>query len=637
MAKSPDNREESDNGDEQGSGKTVAKAMVSAIEARARRKKRLKFLTRGGIAILVIILFGGGGTGFFTYRLAGKVSLELQDKRPEIGVYADNGGMIAKFSDTVSQKFDYISLKPHILNTFIVALDPDFYSHFGITGADIGRVFDYTQPPGTITVRLAQRAFLKQEQSLMRAVEELLVALWMEVRFNKQDILSKYLALAYVGQGAFGVDAAARQFFSTSAAGLTIKAAAAIAAGIEDPARYNPLVAPKAADKRSGEIIEIMANLGMIKKNKIRRYLNAPLPLRPARRNISAKHLLAKAALDELAEHIGFPNRHVTVKTTLNLQMQAAAENHVRRFLELYGDKRAISNAALVVMKPTGEVLAMASGGQGPSLRNRASEQRRRTGALFSLYPYLVALENGMQPEEWVRDNPLVVEGWQPRNASGKHYGQITMKDAFALGLETVPARFLQEYGADQITATAREMGIRSPLRARPQMVAGTDMLTLQEVTQSYAVVASGGFNVVQGLITEVTDRSGEVLYRASPPPITKLLAMESAGHAHQLLTTAMVSGIAQGARLDRQAAGMAATTRGYRDAWFVGYSADLVAGAWLGNDNGKKMSKVTGHREGARFWRNFMLNAHSNIPVRTISRGMESHAKQITEAAKRG
>ena len=638
MAKPPGTQDEDPgNGDKKGSGKTVAKAMVSAMEARDRRKRRKRFLTKWGISMLVLILFGGGGVGFFTYQLVGKVSFDLQDKRPAIGVYAANGGLIANFSDIVSQKFDYVSLKPDILNAFIAALDPDFHTHFGITGADIARLTDATRPPGTITLRLAQKAFVHQKQSLIRTIEELLVAAWIEIRFDKHDILSKYLARAYAGQGVFGVDAAARQFFSTSAAGLTLKTAAAIAGAIENPAQYNPLTAPKAADKRSGEIIQTMADLGMIKQDKVRRYLNAPLALRPARRNTSARHLLAKAALDELARYIGFPNRHITVKTTLDLKMQAAAENHIHKFLGRYGDKRGISNAALVVMKPTGEVLALAGGGGGPSLRNRAGEQRRRTGALFSLYPYLVALENGMQPEEWVRDNPLVVEGWQPRNASGKHYGQITMKDAFALGLETVPARFLQEYGADQIIATARKMGVRSRLRARAQMAAGTDLLTLQEVTQSYAVVASGGFNVVRGVVTEVTDRSGEVLYRRPPPPKAKLLAPERAGHAHQLLTTAMTGGIARGARLDRQAAGMAATTRGYRDAWFVGYSADLVAGVWLGNDSGKKMSKVTGHREGAGFWRNFMLNAHSNIPVRTISRGMENHAKQIAEAAEQG
>jgi len=264
---------------------------------------------------------------------------------------------------------------------------------------------------------------------------------------------------------------------------------------------------------------------------------------------------------------------------------------------------------------------------------NRVTQARRQPGSVFKLFVYLAGLENGFGSNDWMRDGPIVIDGWEPRNFDRKHHGTLSIRDAVATSNNSIAVQLALEVGLDKVIQKARDMGVSSELKPEPSLALGTSEVSMLELTGAYAIVANGGFAVFPHAVSKITGKGGEVLYERSDDFPSRLMNPLHAGEMNNMLAAVVSKGTGRNAIIDRPAAGKTGTTSDYRDAWFIGYSSDLVAGIWMGNDDGSPMDEqVTGGGLPAALWRDFMLHAHQNIPVRSLGKAALARSKKIGE-----
>jgi penicillin-binding protein 1A len=315
-----------------------------------------------------------------------------------------------------------------------------------------------------------------------------------------------------------------------------------------------------------------------------------------------------------LPGYVGEPNSDLIVRTTLDARLQRAAEAALDRVLDREGEKRHVTQGALVALAPDGAVLAMVGGeAYGTSQFNRAVQALRQPGSAFKMFVYLAALEAGASPSDRLPDVPISVEGWRPHNFDGKYRGDMTLEDAFAESINTVAVQLSERTGRGHVIATARKLGITTPLSARPSIALGASEVTLLDLTAAYATIAADGRAVRPYSIVSIINRSGSPLYRRAAPAPEELVDPRIARRMDAMMQRVVQSGTGRAARLDRAAAGKTGTSSDFRDAWFVGYSGDLVCGVWVGNDDSSPMKGVTGGNLPAQIWHDFMMTARAS------------------------
>ena len=321
---------------------------------------------------------------------------------------------------------------------------------------------------------------------------------------------------------------------------------------------------------------------------------------------------------ERLSEHIGRPDKNLIVKTTYDPKLQVKAEIALSTLLASQGEKSDVGQGALVSFDATGAVRTMVGGrSYKESQFNRASQAKRQPGSAFKPIVYLTALESGMSPWTPVYDGPLVVDKWQPRNYSGRYVGNTTMSNALARSINTVAVRVSEEVGRYRVIDTARRLGINSDLAPNPSIALGTFEVSLLEITSAYIPFANAGQGAQAHGVLEVKTSDGDVIYQHQPLPQENVVAERIATNMTQMLHQVMVSGTGRAARLnDRPAAGKTGTSQDFRDAWFIGYTPDLITGVWVGNDDGSPMNRVSGGGIPARIWKDYMDRAHSGLPV---------------------
>jgi penicillin-binding protein 1A len=454
------------------------------------------------------------------------------------------------------------------------------------------------QGGSTITQQLAKTAFLSPERTFRRKVQEVFIALWLEARLTKAEILSRYLSSVYFGEGVYGLRAAAQHYFGKPPEPLAMGEAAMLAGLVKAPSALNPVDHPQAAAKRQRVVLaamvaqKLMTPAAAERARRVRLRVAKPLPVGGYFADWAAPQV--KQALDA---QYGL----IQVRTTLDTRLQRRAERAVRTWLDGPGRRQGATQAALVAMRPDGAVVAIVGGRDyGASQFNRAVQAKRQPGSAFKLFVYLAALRDGAEASSLISEAPITVGGWTPRNYEGGSGGVLTLRDAFARSSNIAAVRLSEAVGRDRVIDAARSLGVSSPLADDATLALGTSEMTLLELTSAYAAVASGRAPVQPYALLDGGDRTSTA----------RALSPRERAEMLDLLTAAVEQGTARAARLGQPAFGKTGTTQEHRDAVFVGFTGDIVVGVWVGNDDHSPMQGVTGGGLPAQIWRDFTAGA---------------------------
>jgi penicillin-binding protein 1A len=547
-------------------------------------------------------------------------------RRPMVTVLAADRSEIGTVGDVYGRPVDVNDLPPALLRAVLAIEDRRFYHHFGVDLIGVARaVFANLQAGGvvqggsTITQQAAKNLFLTHERTLKRKIQELLLALWLEQKFTKDQILSVYLNRAYFGAGLYGVDAAARRYFNRPAAKVSTYQAAMLAGLLKAPSRYNPLNDVDLAHERTRQVLAAMVDAGYLSEAEAGKALAQPGTIAVAVDRDRARYFM-DWVLAQIPGFISTRDRDLVVATTLDPNLQRFAEKRLAETLDGPARKVNASQAALVAMAMDGAVRAMVGGRDyEQSSFNRATQAYRQPGSAFKPFVYLAGLEAGLLPESRFIDGPLSIGGWRPDNFNGRYLGEVTARTALAESINTVAVQVSEYAGRGHVIDVARRFGVGDDLQATPSVALGVGEVSPLELTAAYAAIANGGIGVWPYGIREIRDAEGNLLYARSGQGPGRAVSPEAAAVVTDMLVDAVENGTGRAARLGRPVAGKTGTSQNFRDAWFVGFSADLICGVWLGNDNGAPMKGVTGGSLPARLWRDFMADAHAGLPPRSL------------------
>ncbi len=592
-----------------------------ADEPEAPRKRRRWPWVLGGIGLLFVALIAW----LFLTAPLDRALKPLES--PSLILEDATGKAYVRRGDFKDRPVNVKELPPYVIDALLSTEDRRFYSHWGIdpqglvraaiTNAKAGGV---RQGGSTITQQLAKTSFLNLNRSYKRKAQEVLIAFWLEAWLTKDEILSRYLSSVYFGEGAYGLRAAARTYFDRDPKDLTLAQAAMLAGIIKAPSAMAPSRHLERARKRSREVIQNMVENGKLTPAAARRV--QPASYTPGRAQIPGGSYFADWVLPEAREALGSGQYgEVHVRTTLDPALQKHAETVIKDALRANGGWMNIKQAALIAMRPNGEVVAMVGGTDYAEHQyNRAAQAKRQPGSAFKLFVYLAALRHGFTPDSTVDDTPgLDIDGWQPKNDEGKYRGPgITLRRAFAASSNVAAARLTQAVGSKEVIRVAKDLGVKSYINPWPSMSLGTSPMTLLELTSAYAAVAAGHYPVVPtGLVEHREPGWREKLSNA----VGAVRGFPEAEPMKVLLETAVRAGTGDTARLPIKAYGKTGTTQNYHDALFLGFAGDLVVGVWVGNDGNESMNGVTGRTLPAAIWRKFMMGALPELKARAVDR----------------
>ncbi len=597
-----------------------------AAPARSWPRRAVLFLAKwSAVAAVWGVIAVGGLVAWYAYDLPDVSEALNATRQPMVTLVAADGSVLANVGEVYGSAVTLRELPPAVPQAVIATEDRRFYNHFGLDMIGLARATyvnlragRIVQGGSTITQQVAKNLFLTPERSLKRKVQELVLALWLENRLTKDQILTVYLNRVYLGAGTYGVDAASHKYFGHSARDLSTFEAAMLAGLLKAPSRFNPATDPVKARQRAALVLTNMVRAGFLSAE------DAALARKRPNRMIAGSGRTNRYFVDWLLERVtGYVSpgdRDLVVVTTLDPVLQRRAETDIRAALDGPGQKLKVSQAALVAMAPDGAVRAMVGGRDyARSQFNRATQALRQPGSAFKPVVYLAGLETGLTPESRIPDAPVTVDGWTPRNFDGRFRGEVTLSEAMAESLNTVAVRVAGKAGYARVVDTARRLGVTSELDATPSLALGAGEITLLELTGAYAVFANGGLGVWPYGISEIRDREGRVLYRRTGSGPGRVIEPRYVTAMNRMLMKVTTEGTGKAAILDRPAAGKTGTSQNFRDAWFVGFTADLVTGIWMGNDDASPTRKVTGGSLPARTWQSYMTAAHTGVPARSL------------------
>ncbi|WP_230771181.1 transglycosylase domain-containing protein [Sphingomonas sp. Leaf4] len=536
-----------------------------------------------------------------------------------IRVRAADGTILVSLGPSYGEWIPYSEIPDVMRDAMVAVEDRRFRSHWGVDPVAIARITKFAietrgtgrrlQGASTITQQVARTIFLSNSYTVGRKFREIILALAIERKFSKNQILELYLNKVYFGGGAYGIDAASRRFFNHPGNRLSLSEAAVIAGLVKAPSRYSPTADAEAAVGRAGVVLQLMQETGAISASEAADADPQAIKLSPGPQQNSVRYF-TDWALPQLETLIDETEAPLDVWTTLDPGMQTSADTAIR------ANAPAGTQGALVALDRDGAVRAMVGGKDYvSSIYNRATQATRQPGSSFKLFVYLAALEAGMNPDSQVQDAPITIDGWSPRNSSRRFSGQVSMRTAFAYSLNTVAARLGQQVGFGTVADMARRFGITTPVDTRPAMVLGTSDVRLIDMTRAYASVASGGTAVVPYGITRVT-ANGSVIYQHQVDSSRVLVAPYVAQQMTDLLQTAVNTGSGRAAQIGRPVAGKTGTTSSNKDGWFMGFSSGITTGVWMGRDDAKTVSGLQGGTAPARAFAAFMRQAVASRPV---------------------
>ncbi len=558
---------------------------------------------------------------YYTAVIPNPMELRQRERTPVVRILARDGSVLAERGGADAYA-PIEHLPQHLINAVVATEDRRFFEHWGLDPAGLARAAfanlragRFVQGGSTLTQQLAKNLFLTSKRTLGRKLEELVMALWLELRLSKRDILELYLNRVYFGGGAYGIETAAKRFFGKSTRELTLAESAVLAGLLKAPSKFSPAWNPAIARARARSVMAKMVEAGLLSPDEGEQASSAAIRFADTihERGQSGIKYAVDAVLERLPLLAGSESREMVVETTIDGNMQRRAQAIVHDLINTEGRAVDAGQAGLVLLDMKGGIRALIGGrAYAESQFNRALKAKRQPGSAFKTFVYLAALESGLTPDSIVQDLPILGAGWSPRNEGGRYRGSVTLREAFAQSMNAAAARLHMSIGPRKTAAAARRLGIHSELRAEASLALGTSEVTLVELTGAYGVLANGGHTLEPHIIREVRTGTGQVLY-SRPEECTKtLVAPVHVGALNDMLNAALVSGTGRRAALPKHpAAGKTGTSQDFRDAWFVGFTAHFVAGVWVGNDDRHAMNRVMGGNLPARLWREVMMLAH--------------------------
>jgi penicillin-binding protein 1A len=517
----------------------------------------------------------------------------------------------------------------HMIKATLATEDRRFYEHFGIDFLGTGRALmenlrarTVVQGGSSISQQLAKNIFLSNERTIERKIKEAFLALWLESNLTKNEILKLYLDRAYLGGGTFGVDAAAQFYFDKSVRDISLAEAAMIAGLFKAPGRFAPHIDLPAARGRANQVLLNMVEAGFMTAGQIQVARRSPAtPI--DRTGTTSPDYFLDWAFEEVQRILDGREFVVVAKTTLDPGLQEAAETSIESHLRQYGNEMGVTQAGLVSMELGGAVRSLVGGRDyGESQFNRAVRAQRQPGSSFKGYVYITALMNGYTPDSIVPDAPINIGGWAPRNYGRSYAGPVSLTTALARSINTVPVRLAQSVGRDKIIETAAALGVRTPLRSSRPLPLGVSEMTVMDQAAGYGAFANGGYRMDPYAITEIRNLAGEVLYShdRDGPERVRAIPPDKAEEMNRMLHAVNTSGTGRRALIDGvPTAGKTGTSQAHRDAWYVGYTGNLVTSVWMGNDDFRPTRRLTGGQLPAMAWQHYMSHAHQGIDLRPI------------------
>jgi penicillin-binding protein 1A len=593
-----------------------------------------------GIAVVGVVVWVGA-------HLPAIQSLEIPKRPPTIQIVGLDGSVLAMRGEMAGSNVSLKDLPPYLPKAFIAIEDRRFYSHYGVDPFGIARAAvanvmhrGVSQGGSTLTQQLAKNLFLTQERTMQRKLQEVELAIWLERKHSKSEILELYLNRVYFGSGAYGVEAASQRYFGKSAKNVTVAEAAMLAGLVKSPSRLAPNRNPEGAEKRAQTVLAAMADAKFITEAQAQASIGHP-SFNVKAAGAGTVNYVADWIGEVLDDLIGQIDQNIVVETSIDPKLQAIAEASVIDELAAKSVKFNVSQGALVAMTPDGSVRAMVGGrNYADSQYNRAVTAKRQPGSAFKPFVYLTAIEAGLTPETIRQDAPLDVKGWKPENYSHEYFGAVTLTQALAMSLNTVAVRLGLEVGPKNVARTAHRLGISSKLDANASIALGTSEVSLTELVGAYAPFANGGVGVAPHVVNKIrTVEGNKVLYARQPDQLGRVIDPRHVAMMNTMMQETLLSGTARKAEIPGwSAAGKTGTSQDFRDAWFIGYTANLVTGVWLGNDDNSPTKKATGGGLPVEVWTRFMRTAHEGVRVAALpgtqSGGMFSNFAQATSQA---
>jgi penicillin-binding protein 1A len=577
----------------------------------------------GSIAAFVLL-------AYYAHDLPDVSKIDENIRQPSITLYDKENKPIATIGDLYGDYIEYKSFPKTLIDAVTSTEDRKFFKHSGIdmwgmaragfVNFFAGRV---VQGGSTITQQLAKNVYLSHERTFKRKIQELALALYLENKFTKQQILTMYLNRIYMGNGNYGMDAAARSYFGKTVSEINLQESAILAGLLKAPSHYSPVNNPQLALKRAGQVLVNMVNNGAIKSSQLPKSGRLGYNFAQAKARVQNKApYFTDWIREQLPDYIGqYSSGNIEIYTTIDAQLQHIADEVVARSLAANGQKHDVGQGAMVVMSPSGAVLAMTGGkSYTASQFNRATQALRQPGSAFKLFVYLAALESGYTPDTIVSDTPISIGSWSPENHDNAFLGDITIREALAKSVNTVAVKVAKDVGMGRVRNMAYKLGVTSEVKNDLSSALGTSEVTLLELTGAYAHLASNGNAVWTHGINEIKI-NGESVYKRQKSGEERVLSQRATMQMNSMLMSVVQSGTGHNAKLPFDVAGKTGTTQNLRDAWFIGFTSDYVAGVWMGNDDASSMDRIAGGSLPALIWKDFMRAAElgkspANIPV---------------------
>ncbi|WP_395647463.1 transglycosylase domain-containing protein [Terricaulis sp.] len=545
-----------------------------------------------------------------------------------------NGHVILREGAQNAPPVELSTLPQYVPQAFIAIEDRRFYQHFGVdfsglmrAGAQNLRAGRVVQGGSTITQQLAKNLFLTNERTWRRKAQEVALAIWLESKFTKDEILALYLSRVYFGAGAYGIEAASERYFDRPARELTLLQSAMLAGLVKAPSRMNPARQDMtAARQRATVVLDEMVRAGFIQEAERRAALSEELVI--SQRNPAGILGYYRDWVDPLLnEVIGTQRDDFIVETTLDITAQRAGAEAVEQVLAEHSEERRVGQAALVAMDDQGGVRAMVGGRDyDQSQFNRVTQAHRQPGSAFKYFIYLAAMENGLTPWSVREDAPITVHidgqpDWTPGNYTNEFHGPVTLTSAFANSFNMVAIRVSNEVGGQNVIDVAQRLGVRSPLHNYHSLALGAQEVTLLEMTQAYGAMANQGYGVeAHGVARIRRANTDETMWSWRPPTRTLVIEERPRRYMDFMMNRVVAAGTGTAARIEgRQIGGKTGTGNDYRDAWFIGFVPGYVAGVWVGNDNFATTARVTGGSLPTEIWHRFSQVALNSVPVRDL------------------
>ncbi len=612
----------------------MAKAQLGGFKESAPRRSLLQALLYW-IAVLGVwgLIFVAGFFAVFAVDLPDTSKLYDAKRQPSISYLDHSGALVAVRGSQYAPPADLDKLPKYVPAAFVAIEDRWFYYHFGFNPWGIVRsqLYNLNHRGGplrggsTISQQLARNLFLTPNQNYRRKAQELILAVWLETKFTKKEILALYLNRVNFGAGAYGIEAAAQRYFNKPASQLTIGESALLAGMMKGPSRYNPVASPDRAARRATVVLNEMVQTHAITPEERDAAFRSPVRVSPVLASQRAQYFIDWVD-EKVRGLVGEPTEDLVVETTLDLTIQSDAEQALANGVASSASQ-GVQQGALVAMDGDGRVRAYVGGIRyADSQFDRATMARRQAGSAFKPFVYLTAMEQGRTPATPVVDEPLTIGTWEPKNYTGRFLGPMTLEAALAQSINTVAARLASEVGTANVAATAHRLGISSPIQIDPSMALGAVEVSPLDMAQAYAPFSNGGFSAPGYGIERIRTANGKVLYdrgleKLSRPSVVGSPALQ---YMNQMMRKVVTSGTGTRAKVaNYDLAGKTGTTSDYRDAWFVGYTGGFVTAVWLGRDDNTPMKRVAGGGAPAGIWRDFMSRALPRLNVQAIPGGV--------------